>query len=58
MTIDAGTQWVAIVSVAVVLSIALRLLSGWIERRERDRTRAALAMTKRANAKQEAQSET
>lgn len=39
MSFDVGSRWMVIASVAVALSVAMRLISGWIERRERERTR-------------------
>lgn len=50
MTIDAGTQWLVIASMAVALSVLLRLLSSWVERVAREKTRAITAPHLRANA--------
>jgi hypothetical protein len=43
MTIDARTQWLLIASVAVALSMLFRLLSAWVERVAREKTRAITA---------------
>ena len=40
MTFDVGSRWMVIALVAVALSVAMRVFSGWIERREREKTRA------------------
>jgi hypothetical protein len=50
MTIDAETQWLVIASMAVALSVLLRLLSSWVERVARDRTRAITAPHLRSSA--------
>jgi hypothetical protein len=42
MPFENGSRWAVIAAVAVALSIALRVIAGWVESRARTRVRAAL----------------